>query len=166
MDTSVSLLDETTSSSSVSKDVPRTDVKEFRPSKQTSLHIATITTLTTTQAASADDIATRRSEYPADYWTASTQNVTRKQFTLKEFEDIVYDKMCNTSCKNKCGQYSSMSDSKCYCDDVCLHLGDCCLDYEASCLSGPSVTRDNYAAILRMRKPRSVKCVASVTQTP
>ena len=154
MDTSASLHDETTSSSSVSKDVPRTDEKEFRPSKLTSLDIDAITTLTTTQAASADDIATTRSEYSADYWTVSTQNAIRKQFTLKEFEDIVYDKMCITSCKNKCVQYSSMPDSKCYCDDVCLHLGDCCLDYEASCLSGPNVTRDNYGAILRMRKPR------------
>ena len=166
MDTSASLHDETTSSSSDSKDVPRTDEKEFRPSKQTSLHIATITALTTTQAVNVDDIATTRSEYPVDYWNASTQNVTRKRFTLKEFEDIVYDKMCNTSCKNNCGQYRSISGSNCYCDDACLYLGDCCLDYEASCLSGPNVTRDNYAAILRMRKPPSVKCVEIRRETP
>ena len=166
MDTSASLHDETTSSSSVSKDVPRTDEKEFRPSKHTSLDIATITTLSTAQAASADDIATKRSEYSADNWTASIQNVTRKQFTLKEFEDIVYDKMCNSSCKDNCGQYTFISDSKCYCDDACLRLGDCCLDYEASCLSGPKVTRDNYAAILRKRKPPSVKCVEIRRETP
>ena len=74
--------------------------------------------------------------------------------------------MCNASCKNNCGQYSSMPDSKCYCDHVCLHLGDCCLDYEASYLSGPNVTRDNYAAILRMRKPRLVKCVEIRREIP
>ncbi|KAK2163606.1 hypothetical protein NP493_1440g00008 [Ridgeia piscesae] len=88
-----------------------------------------------------------------------TINVTHKPLTIRELENFAYDVMCKTSCEHKCGLRVSLGDSHCYCDWACVQLGDCCLDYEAACLSSPNVTRDNYADILRGRKSRTVDCV-------
>ena len=100
-----------------------------------------------------------------DNATTSTLPVIHKATLLEEYEGVAYDKMCDTSCKQKCGRRGEQGDSQCYCDRACLQLGDCCLDYEASCLSGPQVTRDNYADILRNRTSRVAKCVESLPVT-
>jgi len=97
--------------------------------------------------------------------TTSTLPVIHKAALLEEYEGLAYDKMCNTSCEQKCGRRGEQGDSQCYCDWACLQLGDCCLDYEASCLSGPQVTRDNYVDILRKRTSRVAKCVESLPVT-
>ncbi|KAI0214821.1 hypothetical protein LSAT2_033182, partial [Lamellibrachia satsuma] len=76
---------------------------------------------------------------------------------LKELEVLFFYKMCSMSCADKCDE--QQWSGECYCDRACVQLGDCCLDYEASCFSGPNVTRNNYANIVRTRKPRAAKCV-------
>ena len=81
-----------------------------------------------------------------------------RDLSMKELEGVFYDKLLNeTFCKNRCGLRDDFSFS-CYCDSACIELGDCCLDYEAVCLSGPKLTRDNYTAILQRRPPLAVKC--------
>ena len=73
-------------------------------------------------------------------------------------EEKFYKKLCNTTCEQKCGDRLPQGAAMCYCDWACVHLGDCCLDYEAACLSGPNVTVKNYADILRNRTSPSVNC--------
>ena len=120
--------------------------------------IATTTTPSTaTRAAYGDKNTTKRTNDTVDNWTTSTVNATHKPPTLKELEVKFFDKICSTSCVDKCDE--QQWSRECYCDRACVQLGDCCLDYEASCLSGPNVTRSNYADIVRSRKPRAAKCV-------
>ena len=78
---------------------------------------------------------------------------------MEELEDTFYGMLCNNSCEHRCGLSTVQWPARCYCDWACLRLGDCCLDYEASCLAGPNVTRDNYTDILRSRKSPVAKCV-------
>ena len=123
-----------------------------------STDIATTTTPSTaTRAAFGDNNTTRRTNDTVDNWTILTVNVEHKPPTLKELEVKFFDKICSTSCADKCDE--QQWSGECYCDRACVQLGDCCLDYEASCLSGPSVNRNNYADIVRSRKPRAAKCV-------
>ena len=91
--------------------------------------------------------------------TTSTEIIANKHRTVKELEGMFYDKRINMSCAHICGNYLRSNPGKCYCDRACIHLGDCCIDYEASCLSGPKVTRNNYADILRIRMSPTAKCV-------
>ena len=109
------------------------------------------------RAAYGDNNTTKRTNDTIDNWTTSTVNVTHKPPTLKELEVKFFDKICSTSCADKCDE--QQWSGECYCDRACVQLGDCCLDYEVSCLSGPNVTRNNYADIVRSRKPRLAKCV-------
>ena len=74
-------------------------------------------------------------------------------------EDQIYGILCNSSCTGICYSSSPRPDSHCYCDAACQLLGDCCLDYEATCASGPMVTRDNYIDIVRNRQPPPVECI-------
>lgn len=85
---------------------------------------------------------------------------TRTHNALKSLESAFYDSVCNTTCRGNCGGLSPVNGSQCYCDAACAQLGDCCLDYEAACLSGPNVTRDNYVDIVRSRKTLQLECVA------
>ena len=80
--------------------------------------------------------------------------------TIEDLEADAYNIIHNCStCEHKCGLRKPQRPSECYCDKACVQLGDCCLDYEESCLSGPNVTSKSYADILRSRKPRAAKCV-------
>ena len=108
-----------------------------------------------TQQSSGDYNKTKKSN---DTWTTSYLNVTHKQLILKELEAMFYDQICKTSCEDKCGQRQMIEDSRCYCDRACIQVGDCCLDYEEKCLSGPKVTRNNYGDILRLRMSPTAKC--------
>ncbi|XP_048587120.1 uncharacterized protein LOC116611687 isoform X2 [Nematostella vectensis] len=40
-------------------------------------------------------------------------------------------------CNGRCGELRTNIQESCYCDDICLELGDCCLDYRDKC-------KDNY----------------------
>ena len=91
--------------------------------------------------------------------TRSTERITYKHRTVNELEGMFYDKLFNTSCAHICGNYLRCNLGECYCDRACVHLGDCCLDYEASCLSGPKVMRNNYGNILRNRMSPTAQCV-------
>ena len=88
-----------------------------------------------------------------------TISVTHKPLTIRELEDFAYDVMCKLSCEDHCGFRTSVGLNRCYCDWACVQLGDCCLDYEAACVSSRKVTRNNYADILRDRKSRTAECV-------
>ena len=114
-----------------------------------------------------DDVhyTTERGDSTVDNATTSSVPVIHKAPLLEEYEGVAYDKMCDTSCEQKCGRRGKQGDSQCYCDWACLRLGDCCLDYEASCVSGPQVTRDNYADILRNRPSRVAECVDGLLLT-
>ena len=76
-----------------------------------------------------------------------------------------YKQMQQTSCKQRCGRRGKQGKNQCYCDWACLQIGDCCFDYEASCLSGPQVTYNNYQDILRDRPSRVAKCVERLPVT-
>ena len=108
---------------------------------------------------------TEGADSTVDNATTSTLPVISIAPLLEEYEKVAYDKMCDTSCEHKCGRRGEQRDSQGYCDWVCLQVGDCCLDYEASCMSGPQVTRINYADILRNRTSRVAKCVESLPVT-
>ena len=83
-----------------------------------------------------------------------------RDLSMKELEGVFYDKLLNQAfCKNRCGRRDDISFA-CHCDSACIELGDCCLDYEALCLSGPKLSRDNYTAILQGRPPPAAKCTA------
>ena len=88
-----------------------------------------------------------------------TINVTHKPLTIRELEHFAYDIMCKSSCEDNCDLRTSQGYSHCYCDWACVQLGDCCLDYEAACLSSSNVTHHNYTDILRGRKSPTAKCV-------
>ena len=91
--------------------------------------------------------------------TTSTEIITYKHPTINELEGMFYDKLFNTSSALICLNYLRWNPGECYCDRACVHLGDCCLEYEASCLSGPKVTRNNYGYILRNRMSPTAQCV-------
>ena len=86
-------------------------------------------------------------------------NVTHKPLTIRELEHFAYHIMFKSSCEDNCGFRTSQGYSHCYCDWACVQLGDCCLDYEAVCLSSSNETHHNYTDILRGRKSRTAKCV-------
>ncbi|KAI0214621.1 hypothetical protein LSAT2_000266, partial [Lamellibrachia satsuma] len=90
---------------------------------------------------------------------ANELNTQSPVIRLKQMEDQFYDILCKSSCKGSCGSPNARPGSQCYCDAVCQQLGDCCLDYEAACLSGPNVTRDNYVDNVRSRQPLPLECV-------
>ena len=90
---------------------------------------------------------------------ANELNTQPPVIRLKQTEDQFYDILCKSSCKGSCGGPNARPGSQCYCDAVCQQLGDCCLDYEAACLSGPNVTRDNYVDNVRSRQPLPLECV-------
>ena len=77
---------------------------------------------------------------------------------LELIEEEFYEIICNTTCEQKCGDRLPQGAAMCYCDWACVRLGDCCLDYEAACLSGPNVTVNNYADVLRNRTSPSATC--------
>ena len=127
------------------------------PSTSTSDIATRATPSTASRAAYGGNNTTKRTNDTVDNLTTSTVNVTHKPPTMKELEVKFFDNICSTSCADKCDE--QQWSGECYCDRACVQLGDCCLDYEASCLSGPSVTRNNYADIVRSRKPQAAKCV-------
>ena len=86
-------------------------------------------TSTATRAAYGDNNTTKRTKDTADNRTTSTVNITLKPPTLKELEVKFFDKICSTSCADKCDE--QQWSRECYCDRACVELGDCCLDYEA-----------------------------------
>ncbi|GEM_PF-4305561 len=53
-------------------------------------------------------------------------------------EDCSEDK--KNSCKGNCGGKSA---GNCYCDSACQKYGDCCQDYEDSCLTKPECEKDS-----------------------
>ena len=91
--------------------------------------------------------------------TTSTERITYKHRTVNELEGMFYDRRLDTSCAHMCDNSLRSNPGKCFCDRTCVHFGDCCLDYEASCLSGPEVTRNSYGDILRIRMSPTAKCV-------
>ena len=91
--------------------------------------------------------------------TTSTERTTYKHLTVNELEGMFYDRRLNTSCAHMCDNSLRSNSGKCFCDRACVHFGDCCIDYEASCLSGPEITRNNYGDILRLRMSPTAKCV-------
>ena len=96
--------------------------------------------------------------------SATTNTDNRTSVTIDpsiveiEANSYNYIHTCST-CAHKCGLREAQLPMHCYCDRACIQLGDCCLDYEASCMSGPTVTSKNYGDILRSRKSRAAKCV-------
>ncbi|KAI0223552.1 hypothetical protein LSAT2_025275 [Lamellibrachia satsuma] len=108
------------------------------------------------QEASGDNNTTHQSKKTVDDWMRHVTIHTRYVPTIEEEEAHAYNIIHNCStCEHKCGLRKSQRPSECYCDKACVQLGDCCIDYEASCLSGPNVTSKNYADILSSRKPRA-----------
>ena len=95
------------------------------------------------------------------WYTASNEPDTQSPLAtrLKQMEDQIYGVLCNSSCTGICDSSSPHPDSHCYCDAACQLMGDCCLDYEATCASGPTVTRDNYVDIVRSRQPLPAECI-------
>ena len=145
---------------SVNPDTGPTDKHVRTPLSTSSSDITMTTTSTATQEASGDNNTTKKSYDTADDWIRHITIDTSYPPTVDDLETRSYDIIHNCStCEHKCGLREPQRPSECYCDRACLQLGDCCLDYEASCLSGPTVTSKNYADILRSRKPRAAKCV-------
>ena len=122
-------------------------------------NITTTITVTGTQEPCGDNNTTKSSNNTVDNWTTSVERISYKRQTIFELEGMFYDNLYNMSCARKCGERRSRTPGECYCDMACIHLGDCCLDYEASCLSGSKVTRNNYGDILRNRMSPTAKCV-------
>ena len=137
-----------------------TDQNVRNPPSTNSSDTTTSIISTITQEASGDNNTTHQSKKTVDDWIRHVKIHTRYVPTIEEEEAHAYNIIHNCStCEHKCGLRKSQRPSECYCDKACVQLGDCCIDYEASCLSGPNVTSKNYADILSSRKPRAAKCV-------
>ncbi|ELU08226.1 hypothetical protein CAPTEDRAFT_197546 [Capitella teleta] len=64
----------------------------------------------------------------------------------------------NQTCQGRCSL--GASSELCFCDDLCLIYGDCCLDYEASCLQVQNETFEvNFTSRFQAQKLASMKCV-------
>ena len=130
-------------------------------SYETDIRTPTITN--TPGIATTPTSSVKRSMYDVDNKTRKLKTTCRGWTApfidfQKALEEDFYEKICNTTCEQKCGDRDPQGAATCYCDWACVHLGDCCLDYEAACLSGPNVTVTNYADILRNRASPSANC--------
>ena len=106
------------------------------------------------------------SVYKGDYIATGDVNETDYGWTaVGLLEELFYERICKTTCEQKCGDREPQGAATCYCDWACVHLGDCCLDYEAACVSGPKVTVKNYADILRNRTSPSANCYAFLEES-
>ena len=92
--------------------------------------------------------------------TTTITNLPNFDVQQNDIQDKFYMNRRRGTCEQKCGEREPQRSAMCYCDWACIHLGDCCLDYEAACLSGPRVTIGNHVDILRNRTSRSANCVA------
>ena len=150
----------TVQSVSTGEDAGTTDQDVRNLPSTNSSDITSSTTSTFTQEASGDNNTTHQSNDTVDEWMIPFIYDTWYFSTIEDLEADAYNIIHNCStCERKCGLRKPQRPSECYCDRACVQLGDCCLDYEASCLSGPTVKSKNYADILRSRKPRAAKCV-------
>ena len=150
-----------TATESVDNTTPRsvstlTNVTSYETDIRTQTITNTLDTATTATLSvyKGDYIPTRHVNEPDYGWTE-----------LGRLEKVFYEKICNATCEQKCGDREPQGDATCYCDWACVHLGDCCIDYEAACLSGPKVTANNYADILRNRTSPSASCYAILEES-
>ena len=135
------------------KNVSATNANTHTRSITNTPDIATTTTPSSTQSVYDDDNNATNKINETDYdWPPPPP------IEFNQLEEEFYDIMCNTTCEQKCGDREPQGSAVCYCDWACIHLGDCCLDYEAACFSGPNVTVKNYADILRNRSSPSAIC--------
>ncbi|KAI0218203.1 G-protein coupled receptor Mth2, partial [Lamellibrachia satsuma] len=144
-----------------SKDARTTGEHVRSPPHTSTPHTTTTTTSTATQEASGDNNTTpKRNVTVGDRKRHLMMDTWDEYPTMEDLEaDSYYIIHRCSTCKQKCGLRDALRPRYCYCDRACLQLGDCCLDYEASCLSGPTVSRKNYGDILRSRKSPTAKCV-------
>ena len=131
------------------------------PPRTRTLHTTTTTTSTATQEAPGDNNTTKKRNFTVgDRMRHFMMDTWDDSPAMEDLEaDSYYITHRCSTCKQKCGLRDALRPRHCYCDRACLQIGDCCLDYEASCLSGPTVTRKNFGYILRSRKSPTAKCV-------
>ena len=134
-----------------------TDIRT--PTIVNSPDIATTTTLSGTRSQYDDANNTRKINETGGGGTAPFTDLHQG------LQDEFYEKICKTTCEQNCDNREPQGSAMCYCDWACIHLGDCCLDYEAACLSGPNVTVKNYADILRNRTSPSANCYIIIEET-
>ena len=83
--------------------------------------------------------------------------VTRKMFPFDDvimisaapmiFGQVADD--CDYSCMGRCDEEPGWDTKFCHCDELCVRLGDCCLDYEYHCNEENDVSNDTHQLMLR-----------------
>ena len=56
---------------------------------------------------------------------------------------------CGYTCEGKCNKEPGWDTTFCHCDELCVRLGDCCLDYEYHCNEDNDVSNDTHQLVLR-----------------